>query len=281
MTVGRKTAIIVSASSDIGSAMARRWLREGWHVSGTYRTETDQTRSLESDGLNAVHCDLSSPDSIAAACETLRNLCPEWDVLVLCPGTQEPIGDFNETSFEEWSESIQVNFTSQLGIVHGLLPTIRDVSDDTPPCVLFFAGGGTNGAVVKYSGYTVSKIALIKMCELLSAEIDRARFAIVGPGWVGTKIHRETLDAGERAGANLALTQKKLAGDELTLMEDVLDCCDWIIQSPSEIVDGRNFSVVYDRWGDPELEELLQSSPDMYKLRRQGNDLLVRRSKSE
>jgi hypothetical protein len=52
----------------------------------------------------------------------------------------------------------------------------------------------------------------------------------------------------------------------------VLDCCDWVIEAPREIVSGRNFSVVFDAWDDQSLAAILRSDPNMYKLRRAGND---------
>ena len=110
------------------------------------------------------------------------------------------------------------------------------------------------------------------MCELMDAEIPDTRISIIGPGWVDTKMHQETLNAGARAGANLDRTKQKLSSDELTPMDTVLDFCDWIVDASSEVVSGRNFSVVFDDWGNPELDQILSADPDMYKLRRSGND---------
>lgn len=113
------------------------------------------------------------------------------------------------------------------------------------------------------------------MCELLDAEICDTRFVILGPGWVKTKIHEATLKAGSRAGSNYQRTIEKLAGDECTPLERVLDCCDWLVTTPRQIIGGRNFSVVYDKWGSKELTALLDQEPDMYKLRRHGNNWLT------
>lgn len=145
------------------------------------------------------------------------------------------------------------------------------------PSVLLFAGGGTNNATVNYSAYTISKIASIKMCELLDAEIADTRFVIVGPGWVKTKIHQATLAAGEKlAGANYQKTIFKMASNECTPMDEVMDCCEWLFNSPRELVSGRNFSTVFDKWGSPELQIALAKDLNMYKLRRYGNNQLVK-----
>lgn len=268
---GARSAIIISASSDIGTAMSQRWSACGWNVFGTYRTRSHAVEELMSDGIELVHCDLSDRASILDACANLRELCPQWDALIMCPGTQDPVGSFIDCDFDEWEESVMINFIGQMHIIHELLQSKR-INSALEPCVLLFAGGGTNNTTINYSAYTISKIALIKMCELLDAEIPDARFVIIGPGWVKTKIHDSTLKAGVRAGANYQRTIDKLADNECTAMDSVLDCCDWVIEAPRELVSGRNFSVVFDEWGAEELEEKLAKEPDMYKLRRYGNE---------
>ena len=276
MSKKEQTAIIIAASSDIGSAMARRWKKKAWNVFGTYRKKANTTDDLSEIGVQLIHCDLSDNGSIQKACLKLRNLCPPWDNLILSAGLQEPIGSFINCNFDDWAESIQVNFTNQLRIVQELMPA-RNTANVLGPCVLFFAGGGTNNATVNYSAYTISKIALIKMCELLDAEIPDTRFVIVGPGWVKTKIHEATLKAGIRAGENYDKTKYKISINEFTSMSEVLDCCDWLIRSPRNVISGRNFSVVFDMWGTEELSRKLTGDLDMYRLRRHGNDLLLRK----
>jgi NAD(P)-dependent dehydrogenase (short-subunit alcohol dehydrogenase family) len=271
----QRTALIISVSSDIGSALAQRWLDAGWNVHGTYRTDSATLQNLKRSGLTANQCDLDSKESIASTISTMKRSAPEWDVLVLCPATLEPIGQFEQIDFSEWDRSINLNFTAQLAILHGVLETRRPSSDNESPSVLFFAGGGTNGSVERFSAYTVAKIALIKMVELLDTEIPDTRFSIIGPGWVDTKIHQETMRAANSAGDIYKRTVKTLSGNNLTPMDVVLDCCNWIVQGSKEIVSGRNFSVVYDRWGDKKLDDMLTKDKDMYKLRRSGNDNYV------
>lgn len=269
-------AIIISVSSDIGTEMAKRWVSRGWQIIGTYRTETSSTKCLSDIGVKLIKCDLSDNESVKSACKKIQELCFQWDILVLCSGMQYPVGSFDSVDFDEWAISVRINFVNQLRIVRELLPK-RNRKNELGPCVLFFAGGGTNNATVNYSAYTISKVALIKMCELLDAEIQDSRFTIVGPGWVKTKIHEATIKAGIKAGDNLKLTMDKFTRDEFTPMQDVLDCCDWLIKSPRELISGRNFSVVFDMWGTDELSDKLVEEPDMYKIRRHGNNWLVRR----
>jgi len=261
--------VIISVSSDIGLSLAEKWLADGHQVVGTYRTESDHLKRLKSNGLKAVPCFLEDSESIERCCEVLSQY-GVWDCLMLCPGTMKPIGRFEDVDFNEWSRSIDVNFTAQLNVVNKMLP---QKSSKKTSSVIFFAGGGTNSAPVNYSAYTVSKIALIKMCELLDSESEDCKFTILGPGWVRTKIHLETLDAGDASGDAYLRTVERLESEQWTEMRSIAECCEWICRSSKEIVSGRNFSVVHDSWGECALESKLQENPNLYKLRRAGNDI--------
>lgn len=271
----KQSVIIISASSDIGAAMATKWHREGWSVSGTYRTETPPVASMMCSGISLVPCDLANNASVQSASQQLRATVEAWDALILCPGQLDPFGPFLETDFNEWADSIRVNFVNQLRLVRELLPSRQ--REGAMPSVLFFAGGGTNSATMNVTAYTVSKIALIKMCELLDAEIPDTKFVIIGPGWVKTKIHEATLKAGARAGGSYEQTQRRLESGQFVSLEQVIRSCEWAMRAPREVVSGRNFSTAHDAWETSELEEQLRRDADMYKLRRHGNDWFPRK----
>ena len=264
-----RSIIIIGISSDIGLALARRWLKRGWKIFGTYRKKTPAIKDLEDSRVGLVSCDTSDSSSVRKASNALKRLCPTWDVLVMSVGLLEPISPFTEVNFDEWENSLKTNFTSQIRLVHNLLPT-RGIKSDLGPCVLFFSGGGINNATVNFSAYTISKIATIKMCELLDAEISDTRFVSVGPGWVKTKIHNQIIEAGSKAGENYQRTLEKFRVGDFTPMERVLDCCDWVINASKKIVSGRNFNVTHDNWGDKKLEKELVREPNLFKLRKFG-----------
>lgn len=269
-----KSAIIVSASSDIGAALTRRWRERGWSVAGTYRTESAAVAELRAIDVKMVMCDLAQPRAARRAAESLRSSAEGWDVLVLAAGELGPVGPFAENDYESWESSLRVNLLAQLEFVHALLPQRRKNADD-PPTVLFFAGGGTNGAPANFSAYTLSKIALIKICELLDAEMPDVKFVILGPGWVRTKIHETVLSAGELAGRAYDQTVERLQSGNFTSMDQVLNCCDWAVAAPRAAVSGRNFSVTHDSWHRPRFVERLAADPDMCKLRRHGNEFVA------
>lgn len=263
-----KIAIIISASSDIGSAICEDWHKKNWQVLGTYRTLSSTVQKLMRQGIDLIPCDLLDSKSLENASIELQRKMSCWDTLLFASGLMEPIGLFSEVDFSKWENGLNVNLIKPLQIVHKLLPYRNK---NQKPTVIFFAGGGTNNAVTHYSSYTLSKIALIKMCELLAAEIEDTRFVIVGPGWVKTKIHQETLKAKEKAGKNLQRTLERLKGFDWVSMDEVIQCCNYLATTSCNAISGRNFSLVYDSWGTAQLEKELEEDSHMYKLRRYKN----------
>jgi len=268
----KKNRIILSISSDIGFALACDWVEKGFKVSGTYRNYSEKCKKLEKKGIKLIKCDLDDNQSIQRTIDTYNSI-EKWDVLVLAAGSQDPVSQFKDCNFDEWEKSIKANFTGQIRFLHGIIDN-RNYQNDSTPSVLFFAGGGTNNATVNYSAYTISKIASIKMCELLDAEINDTAFTILGPGWVKTKIHESTINAGDKAGKNYEKTLKMYDSNNFFQMSEVVLCCEWIINAKKELVGGRNFSAVFDPWKLNDINKISENY-DNFKLRRFGNNLFT------
>lgn len=260
-------ALIVSASSDIGYHLAKHWIQLGKTVIGTFRSESEKVAELAACGARLLRCDLEDSQSIDRFLQTVSET--PFSRVVLAAGTQNPIGLFADVDFDEWAVSIGTNLVSQLRVLHGLLA--QKLLDDSR--VLMFAGGGTNSATERYSAYTLGKVASIKAVELLAREYPRTCFSILGPGWVRTKIHEQTLENPVGAGDNFQVTRQHLEEDDFFPMERLIECIDWLFEEETHLISGRNFSAVHDSWGTPSLRAALESDSDLYKLRRHGNSL--------
>lgn len=59
MKKGERSAIIISASSDIGYAMCQRWISRGWRIYGTYRTLSHNVEKLRDLWTAPLRLDIS------------------------------------------------------------------------------------------------------------------------------------------------------------------------------------------------------------------------------
>lgn len=266
----KKNIFIISISSDIGAHLAKFWVSQGHNVAGTYRKKSKLTECLESMGVILYHLDIKSSKScLKLISQISKNYL--WDTLIVGVGDLNPVGQFVKTNFKLWEQSIRINFTGQFEILQKMIPFANTKNKSSPVC-LFFAGGGTNGAVQNYSAYTISKIASIKMVELLDAEIPNISFTILGPGRVETKIHQATLDSSfKEIGEEFYKTKKMLEDKSCYPMESLIKCCNWLIHQERNLIGGRNFSAVYDPWDDPKIFKIANDF-NLFKLRRYGNN---------
>jgi len=265
-----KNIFILGIGSDIGAALSRYYINQGHQVFGTYRT----TNSIKSIPINSnirlFKCDLVDKSGIKKCVDKYKALSEPWDIFISCAGTMEPIGKFFKVNFEEWENSIIVNSTAQLRFIHELYPYRRRKSLNH---VVFFAGGGTNNPFPNYSAYCTSKIMLIKMCELLDDENKDLNVFIVGPGWVRTKIHEQTLQSSLAGLSRLRTKQFLKSSNPGTDYRAIFDCINWCIDQGRQVAGGRNFSVVHDLWRRKGkiLAQQLRADPDKFKLRRFKN----------
>jgi NAD(P)-dependent dehydrogenase (short-subunit alcohol dehydrogenase family) len=271
-----KTALIVGMTADIGRELGRRFAADGWRVGGTHRAVSPVDPALTGPDLTA--CDLAVPEEVDRAIQFFRSRELHWDVLVVAAGTEEPIGPFFDSTSEAWERGLTINALGPLRFLRGVHALRRRGG---AAHVALLAGAGTNSAAPAYSAYCASKILLIKLCELLDAECPDTSFFIIGPGIVRTKIHDETLRAAERSGDNLRKVREFLASDHPgTGHDEIYQCLHWCLAAGKSVVGGRNLALVHDAWrnGGAELAEALRANPDLYKLRRFGNELRFRSS---
>jgi len=258
-------AIILSISSDIGCELAKALKKKGYEVYGTYN-KTKPKINLKQENL----LKLSIKNYGSSEYDNWIRSIGEWNLFISCIGTQDPVAQFTDVVVDKWVEGIAENSTYQIA---ALLKAIKYRSKDPISSIIFFAGGGTNSATPFYSAYNLGKISLIKSIELLDYEIEDAKFSILGPGWVKTKIHNSTLIAKEKAGSNYIKTIKMMSSEKnFNPIEKVIEDTFKIISLPKHLVGGRNFSSVHDEITAENLTRLKILDNDFYKLRRKLND---------
>ncbi|MBI3955302.1 SDR family oxidoreductase, partial [Candidatus Gottesmanbacteria bacterium] len=222
--------------------------------------------------LRLIKCDVADDSDIKQLMNYFFNKAVHWDIFMSCVGNLRPLTGFFQSKFNDWQKSVDINAISQLRILHGIYPlrNKKGISN-----AVFFAGGGVNSAVLDMSAYTVSKIMLIKMCEILDAECPDLNIFAVGPGWTKTKIHNHVFSGSDVSAQKRKETSDFLQNEKSTSLSDIYKCIMWLINAGRKISGGRNFSVVHDPWKGKSRTKLIQElerDPNKYKLRRYKND---------
>ena len=262
----KNKTIILGGSADIGFFLAQKYVSDGHEVIATCRNIKDKKKLLKIGVSNVFLCDFSDNASIDNFIKEFLSFNYTWDNLISSIGTMLPIGNFFELNFIEWQNNLNINTFSQLYLLH----KIWDYRDKNKIInVGLLAGGGTNNPFTNYSAYCVSKIILIKMCELLDDENNDLNIFIVGPGYVKTKIHNETLISKDSADENYFKTVNLLKNNGTDLL-DIYNSIIWCSNNGKNIMSGRNLSTVHDKWKTDEEKLIndLKTDKDLFRLRR-------------
>lgn len=179
---------------------------------------------------------------------------PVWDMALIALGTVAPVGAWNANDADEWEACFEANLFLPVRLLREL--RFKAAPEAT---VCFMAGSNPNKAMPGYSAYNASKMALLKFCEQLHAEDSGLRAFALGPGYVPTKIHKPTLEAGWE---NPVIKR----GEQTNSLGRIYDCLMWAHAQPRAAVGGRNICAS-DAWGKTLTARLLDK-PDLYKLRR-------------
>ena len=178
-----KCCQIYGSGSDIAIGLSIRLKNDGWHV-----------RMVPGRALAVIEA--------------------QWDLLLLMHGTLEPIGKFFDTYAPAWRECIHINALHPLATLRVAWPYRNPGAT-----VMFVAGPNMQRTSPTYTAYRAGKAILESLVTTLAEEYPDTHFRILRPGPVLTKIHEQTMKAGNMA-ANYERVSKIVSGEEKTVTHD-------------------------------------------------------------
>jgi len=122
-----KTALITGATSGIGKAAARRFVKAGWRVIGTGR-RADRLQALVdelgADSMHAACFDISDAEAVNAAVAELPGPFRNVDLLVNNAGLALGTAPAQKADLEQWQTMIDTNVRGLVTLTYKLLPAL-------------------------------------------------------------------------------------------------------------------------------------------------------------
>jgi NADP-dependent 3-hydroxy acid dehydrogenase YdfG len=258
--------LIIGTSSGIGNELLKLYVNEGCVVtaSSSNKDFIDEFKQSKTE-LELFYCDLLDSKSCNNFIrELILKERTDFDIIIVSIGSMEPIDTISNINFDEMFKSFKINLFSPLEIVRDVL---KITTTNRSVTTIFFGGGGVNSAFPNHSSYSLSKIALLKAVEILDSESDIHNFVCLGPGFVKTPIHAQSLQAGPiRSGHNYKKLLELLKTDGTPIMQ-IKECIDWCHDVGKNMVGGRNIDVRDRYWLNTDIVKRLQDDKDLLKLR--------------
>jgi NAD(P)-dependent dehydrogenase (short-subunit alcohol dehydrogenase family) len=192
------TVLIVGASRGLGLALAREWLRRGWTVVATARTNRTglhQTAAASDGRLTIEQLEMNDAAGVEALLQRLSGR--ELDLLFVNAGVANgPADRIDQISTEEFNRVMATNALGPMRIVERLGGLVRP--DGTIAVMSSSLGSVGLNQSGRWETYRASKAALNMLMRSYAARhvADRRSLALVDPGWVRTDMGGSTASLG-------------------------------------------------------------------------------------
>jgi NAD(P)-dependent dehydrogenase (short-subunit alcohol dehydrogenase family) len=187
----RKKLLLIGASRGLGYAMAEEFLRRGWNVVGTVRSEAGtRLHELAESSAGRVEIetlDITLPDQIGAL--RARLAAKKFDMLFVNAGiTNNPEETIGEVSTEEFIRVMVTNALSPMRVLEAFYHVVA--VDGTIGVMSSGQGSVSNNASGMREVYRGSKAALNMFMRSFAARhsADRRAMVLMAPGWVRTEL---------------------------------------------------------------------------------------------
>ena len=280
MNLENKVAIITGGARGIGKAVAISFIQEGAKVIIVARTKKEvratekKLRKLSSKAVGIV-ADISKKRGVEKVVKkTLENF-QTIDILVNCAGVQKPIGKFWQIDIVKWQENININLIGTALCCQLVLPIMIKNKKGK---IINFSGGGATSPRPNFSAYACAKTAIVRLTEIIALEVKKYNIDVnaIAPGAVNTRMLEEVIEAGKKAGEELAeaLKRNKAGG---TPPELAAELAVFLASEESNGLTGKLISAVWDRWKDFKKIKKQLNSSSLYTLRRvDGGEILIK-----
>lgn len=226
-----RTILVTGATRGIGRAITEKLLSEGHTVYGVYKDSNNQADELVKkygDKIKTIQANLAEPGQVKTLIEQLKDV--QLDGIVNNAGIVY-LTKWDELNFDEWNETLAVNLTAPLKIVHGLRTNLKGGS-----AVVNIASVDGFCAAFDTVAYAASKAALISLTKSLAAILGpkNIRVNAVAPGWVETEM---TADSMPDESKELTPLKRNAQPDE------VANAISFLLSEQSSFISGTTLTV--------------------------------------
>jgi NAD(P)-dependent dehydrogenase (short-subunit alcohol dehydrogenase family) len=263
-----KAVLVTGASRGIGLEVARALAELGARVILAARS-ADALRAAAAELPGTDHrwvtLDVSDPAAWDPVLQTIDSL-GALHGLVTAAGVLGPVGLLEQVEPQAFADAIAVNLLGTALALHHTLPRLRRANGRA----VTFSGGGATAPLARYDAYAASKAAVVRLTENVAAAYDgEVDLNCVAPGFVATRIHEGTLEAGpDAAGPEYyQRTRSELERGGVPAREAAELVC-FLLSEAAAGISGRLLSAQWDPWRETTFQDRLSGDRALGTLRR-------------
>ena len=273
MELENRVAIVTGAGRGIGQTIALAYAREGADLVLAARniSELEETASqIEKLGgrPQIIPTDVTDPGQVDRLAQSALERHSKIDVLVNNAGIAGPLGPAQDNDVAAWLETININLNGTFLCCRAVIPAMIRQGGGK---IINLAGAGATNAWSNMSAYCSSKVAVVRLTEVLAQELKNQGITVnaLGPGSVHTRMWDEmTVAAGEVGATFIHETGLRVTSGGGASIDDCAELAVFLASDASDGLSGRLISAVTDEFRtlSPKIPAIMAS--DAYTLRR-------------
>lgn len=276
MVIEKKLNIIIfGASGSIGSFLLKKYFDKK-HNLLLFLKDKKKLKSLakkyQSRGSQIIKYEIIDFDKffeLKKKLERNKSFIQNANLIISTIGIQGEIKNFFDLNLEKFNGVFKINFFSQVLLFKNIYRFIKKNKDTS---IILFSGGGVTGLRPNFSPYVLSKIALVKLVEILAFEFKNKNLRInaISPGIIDSKMTRLIIKSNKK---NINLNEIKKIKKEIVnskkSLEKVYKLINLLIEKKGKKISGKIISSRWDpfnQWKKRDIKRLMNH--DVYTLRR-------------
>lgn len=257
----------------IGLACAEECARSGARVvicargASALEAAVERLSALPDAQLRSVVADVTRTDDVERLLEVATGF-GGLDGLVHAAGIYGPIGPVVKVDPDRWLDAIRVNLFGTFVVTQAVCR--RMIERGVHGSLVLLSGGGAATPFPNYTAYACSKIGVVRFTETVALEVapHGIRVNCLAPGFVVTRLHQQTLQAGPELAGDFFETTKAQVSKGGVSPTVAARTAAFLLSARAEGISGRFVASPYDGWEQwPERLEQIRGS-ELFTLRR-------------
>jgi len=266
--------IIFGASGSIGSYLVKEYMSQNSELLlfvKNLKSKKKIINKLKSQSSSQIIIDqlnFTNFSSITKKINKHKSFVKNSDIIINATGSLGEIKNVLNINFEKFKNTMDINFFSNLILLQNLSKFIKNNKN---LLIIFFSGGGVTSYRKNFGTYSISKLSLIKLIEIVSNEINNknVRINAIAPGIIQSKMVDITIN-------NRKLVSKKeikkierdikYSNDALKKLFKVIN---FLSSNKGKQITGKLISSKWDNietWNKNKIKKLINK--DLYNVRR-------------
>jgi len=269
-----KSILITGGSMGLGLESARSCRAYGANVmlcargKDTLAEASAELAQLQGEGRVETHAaDVGDERAVETLFDRVESQFGRCDAVIHAAGVYGPIGNITDLEdTEAWWDALRINLFGTFLVARAAARRMKRAGGGR---MVLYSGGGASGPFPNYTAYACSKVAVVRFTETIAQELaPEVEVNCLAPGFVLTRIHNQTLEAGERAGKEFFEKTQGLVAEGGVPPTVAAEASAFLVSDAAKGITGKFVAAAYDNYREWPLHLAELRDGDLFTLRR-------------